>query len=65
VDHFIGQIGKMPAGTKNHAVVSKILSGLQSIKEIMSKSTETFTPEGVSSINKTTSGLLELIEGKK
>lgn len=64
VDHFIGQIGKMPGNTKNHATVKAILDGLSVIKEIMTKSTEAFTPEGVSTINKTTGGLLELIDGK-
>ena len=64
VDHFIGQIGKMPGNTKNHATVKAILDGLNVIKEIMTKSTEAFTPEGVSTISKTTGSLLELIDGK-
>jgi hypothetical protein len=64
VDHFIGQIAKMPKNTKDHATVKAIGDGLGSIKEIMNKSTETFTPEGVSSISKTTTSLLEMINGK-
>jgi hypothetical protein len=64
VDHFIGQIGKMPQGTQKHATVKAILDGLTVIKNVMTKSTEAFTPEGVSTISKTTAGLLEMIDGK-
>lgn len=65
VNHFLGQIGKMTSSIKDHATLKAIHEGLTSIKAIMEKSADGFSPESVSSISKTCASLLELINGSK
>lgn len=65
VNHFLGQIDKMSAAIKGQATIKAIHDGLTSIKAIMEKSTDGFSPDSVTSIGKTCNQLLVLINGSK
>jgi hypothetical protein len=61
VEHFLAQLKAMPADFANHAQVQAIYKGLALIKEVMDKSSDGFSQESVTAIDKTCSELLSAI----
>lgn len=64
VEHFLGQLGKMPGKVKDHPAVKASLSGLAEIKSVMDRSGDGFAPESVSQISKTCEGILSIVHAK-
>lgn len=65
VDHFLGQLNKMPKKVRQHSVVQAALAGLAEIKGVMDRSGEGFAPESVGQISKACEGILKLINAKE
>lgn len=64
VNHFIGSIAKMPAGSRKHPMLQSISKGLEDVKRIMDSSAKGFSKDSVSQIGETCNGLLGAINGK-
>ncbi len=65
VEHFLGSITKMPAGTKGHPTVSDINDGLKTILDRMEGAVDGFNKDAVRQIGKVCENLLHDIRAAK
>lgn len=61
VDHFIGAVNRMPAGTKSNELIGAIAQGLQKIRSDMNNSRGVFSLDKTNSIRATSQDLLARI----
>lgn len=65
VEHFVATISKMPAATREHALVKSIQKGLSTVLAKMEGAVDGFTKDAVGDIGSTCEGLLVEIMAKK